>query len=358
LRIGYLSPDFCHHAVAYFFEPVLAAHDRARVEIFCYANVLTPDVVTQRLRALAEHWRDIAPLSDEQATQVIRADRLDLLVDMAGHTARHRLLVFARRAAPHQLTWLGYPNTTGLTTMDYRLTDSISDPLGTTDSLHTERLVRMPGPFSVYQPPDDAPPVGFLPALALNAPITFGCFNNFAKITPEIIALWCRLLLVVPSARLMLKSRGLGDVDTARRIHELFAAGGVSPERVVLDGRELSVSAHLALYHQVDVALDAFPYNGATTTCEALWMGVPVVTLAGATHVSRVGASLLTHLGAQDWIATTSDDYLAIARRLVADLLALSRIRAGLRERMRVSALCDAVGFTRALETTYAGLIE
>ncbi len=364
LRIGYLSPDFCHHAVAYFFEPVLSAHDRARVEIFCYANVLAPDAVTRRLRERAEHWRDVAPLSDEQALQLIRADRLDLLVDLAGHTARNRLPVFARRAAPRQLTWIGYPNTTGLIAMDYRLTDAITDPPGATDALHTEKLVRLPGPFSVYQPPADAPEIGALPALgpggdaaADGATFTFGCFNNFAKVTPEVIALWCRLLAGVPGSRLLLKSRGLDDADTARRIREAFAAGEVSPGRVRLDGRELSVPAHLALYQQVDVALDAFPYNGTTTTCEALWMGVPVVTLAGATHVARVGASLLTHLGATDWIARTPDEYLAIARRLAADLPALAQIRAGLRERMRASPLCDAVTFTRTLEATLAELV-
>jgi protein O-GlcNAc transferase len=377
IRVGYLSPDFSNHAVAYFFEPVLDSHDRTAFEIFCYSNVLAPDTVTARLRAKAEHWRDIAPLSDEQAVELIRRDRLDLLVDLAGHTARNRLLIFARRAAPVQVTWIGYPNTTGLSAIDYRLTDEISDPRGKTESLHTETLVRLPGPFSVYRPPADAPEVGPLPALALGSadvavgrikkadedvgaprPITFGCFNNFAKVTPSMIALWSRLLAAVPAARLFLKSRGLDDPATAERIRGDFAAHGTARERLILDGRELSVPAHLALYDRVDVALDTFPYNGTTTTCEALWMGVPVVTLAGETHVTRVGASLLTHLGAADWIAATPEEYCQKAREIAFDLRQLPLLRSELRERMRKSPLCDAMSFTRGLEAKFRELIS
>ncbi|MGC4072505.1 MAG: tetratricopeptide repeat protein [Nibricoccus sp.] len=356
VRVGYISPDFSNHAVAYFFEPVLAAHDRSRFEIFCYSNVPKPDAVTERLRGLAEHWRDIAPLSDEQAAALVRNDQLDLLVDLSGHTARNRLLVFARRAAPRQLTWIGYPNTTGLSAMDFRLTDAVSDPAGSADSLHSEKLVRLPGPFSVYQPPAEAPEVGVLPSL--KGPLTFGCFNNFAKVTPAMIALWSRLLAAVPEARLFLKSRGLDDPDTAARIRDSFQGHGVDAGRILLDGRELSVPAHLALYHQVDVALDTFPYNGTTTTCEALWMGVPVITLAGETHVTRVGASLLTHLGKTEWIADTPEGYLAKARELAGDRNSLEKCRSGLREEFRQSPLHDASGFTRTLERTFAELIR
>jgi protein O-GlcNAc transferase len=354
LRVGYLSPDFSNHAVAYFFEPVLKAHDRGAFEVFCYSNVLAPDAVTARLQAASEHWRDLAPLSDEQARELIRRDRLDLLVDLAGHTARNRLPVFARRAALVQLTWIGYPNTTGLTAIDFRLTDAVSDPLGKTEAIHTEKLVRLPGPFSVYQPPADAPPVGPLPSLT--APLTFGCFNNFAKVTPATIALWSRLLGAIPDTRLFLKSRGLDDPETAARIRGSFAKHGVSEDRLLLDGRELSVPAHLALYHQVDVALDTFPYNGTTTTCEALWMGVPVITLAGETHVARVGASLLTHVGAASWIAATPEQYVQKARELALDLRQMPSLRHELRERMRRSPLCDAATFTRGLEKVFQDL--
>ena len=361
VRVGYLSPDFSNHAVAYFFEPVLRAHDRSAFEIFCYANVSAADAVTERMRGAAEHWRDIAPLNDEQAAGLIRGDRLDLLVDLSGHTARNRLLVFARRVAPVQLTWIGYPNTTGLSAMNFRITDAVSDPIGETETLHTEKLLRLPGPFSVYQPPADAPDVSSLPSLAsgsvgASGMVTFGCFNNFAKVTPAMIALWSRLLGAIPGSRLFLKSRGLDDPDTAVRIRESFAQHGVSENRILLDGRELSVPAHLALYHQVDLALDTFPYNGATTTCEALWMGVPVISLAGGTHASRVGASLLTHLGTPEWISATPEEYYRKARQLALDLPRLSSLRSELRRRMRDSSLCDATAFTRGLEKVFRDL--
>jgi len=355
LRVGYLSPDFVHHSVAYFIEPVLAAHDRTRVEIFCYSNVRSPDRVTARLRALAEHWHDLAPLDDDAAAALIRADNLDLLIDLAGHTARHRLLVFARRPAPVQATWIGYPNTTGLDAIDYRLTDAISDPPGETDAFHSEKLVRLPTSFSCYGPDADAPAVNPLPATAPGA-VTFGCFNNFAKISPPVVALWSRLLRELPSSRLVLKSRGLGDTAVAARIRAAFAAAGVDPARLTLNGDELSVAAHLALYHGIDLALDPFPYNGTTTTCEALWMGVPVLTLAGRTHVARVGASLLTHACLADWIATSPDDYVARAIAAAHDLARLAELRRALRERLRASPLCDAARFTRGLEVAYEAM--
>lgn len=356
LRIGYLSPDFAHHAVAYFIEPVLAAHDRTRVEIFCYANVRSPDAVTARLRALAEHWRDIAPLDDEAAAALIRADTLDLLIDLAGHTARHRLLVLARRPAPVQATWIGYPNTTGLDAVDYRLTDAVSDPPGETERYHTEKLVRLPTTFSLYQPDPTAPSVNALPAATTGA-VTFGSFNNFAKLSPATLALWAQILRAVPGSRLLLKSRGLGDPGVAARLRSVFSDTGVDPARLALDGTELPVADHLALYHGVDLALDPFPYNGTTTTCEALWMGVPVVTLAGRTHVARVGASLLTHTGLTDWVAPTPGDYLALAARAAADLPHLAELRRTLRDRLRASPLCDALRFTRGLEDAFAAMI-
>ena len=356
LRIGYVSPDFCHHAVAYFIAPVLAAHDRTRFEIFCYANVATPDQVTQRLRGLAEHWRDIARMDDSAAAAQIRADEIDLLIDLAGHTAGHRLLLFARRPAPVQATWIGYPNTTGLDAIDYRLTDAICDSLGDADAYHSEKLVRLPTNFSCYEPDPTAPDVNPLPAQEPGA-VTFGCFNNFAKVTPDVIALWSRLLRELPKARLLLKSRGLGDPAVAERLHTTFAAAGVEPERVTLNGQELSVADHLGLYHGVDIALDPFPYNGTTTTCEALWMGVPVITLAGHSHAARVGASLLTHTGLSDWIASSPEDYIALAISAVRDLPRLVKLRQGLREQVRRSPLGDAATFTRTLEAAYAQMV-
>ncbi len=357
LRLGYLSPDFNHHAVAYFIEPILAAHDRTRFEIFCYANVRTPDAFTARLQSLAEHWRDIASLDDDDAAALIRADQLDLLIDLAGHTAHNRLLVLARRPAPVQATWIGYPNTTGLDTIDYRITDAISDPVGTTEAFHSEKLVRLPTTFSCYRPDERAPAVNALPATAPGA-VTFGCFNNFAKLTPAVLALWADLLRQLPHARLLLKSRGLGDPAVIARLRTTFANHGIAADRLTLDGRELSVADHLALYHGVDVALDPFPYNGTTTTCEALWMGVPVITLAGCVHAARVGASLLTHTGLAEWIAATPDDYTRLALAAAQDLPRLAALRASLRERLRTSPLCDAATFTRGFEAACLAMAE
>lgn len=355
LRIGYLSPDFVHHAVSYFIEPVLAAHDRRQFEVFCYANVRQPDNVTRRLRALSDHWREIAFSNDEAAAELVRRDQLDLLVDLAGHTAHHRLLVFARRPAPVQATWIGYPNTTGLDVIDYRITDAISDPVGATDHIHSEKLVRLPGPFCCYRPDDDAPPVReFAPKEP--GKVTFGCFNNFAKVTPEVIAVWSRLLRELPASQLVLKSRGLADGEVSARVRAAFGAASVAPDRVCISGEELPVREHLSLYHSIDIALDPFPYNGTTTTCEALWMGVPVVTLAGRVHAARVGASLLTHIGLKDWIAATPEDYVRIATAAANDPQLVKAMRSTLRDRMRNSPLCDSTEFTHALEQAYVAM--
>ena len=356
LRIGYLSPDFTHHAVAYFIEPILAAHDRTRIEVFCYANVRVPDRFTARLRDQAEHWRDLAFLDDDSAAEIIRQDSLDLLIDLAGHTAHHRLLVFARRPARVQATWIGYPNTTGLDEIDYRITDQVSDPVGQTDAFYSEKLIRLPTTFSCYRPDDDSPAVNSLPAIK-SGKVTFGCFNNFAKLSPEVLSLWAQILTELPDARLLLKSRGLSDPTVATRIHAIFSAAGISSDRITLNGAELSVADHLALYHGVDIALDPFPYNGTTTTCEALWMGVPVITLVGHTHVARVGASLLTHTGLNDWIATTPEAYVRLAIATARNLPQLQTLRKGLREQLRASPLCNAAEFTRGLEAAFASMV-
>jgi protein O-GlcNAc transferase len=283
------------------------------------------------------------------------------LIDLAGHSAGHRLLVLARRPAPIQATWIGYPNTTGLDAIDYRITDHVSDPPGQTEAFHSEKLVRLTGSVFLLPTRSRRPARQRPPRRDLTGTVTFGCFNQFAKITPAAIELWARILAAVPASRLLLKSRGLGDPALAARIRSLFAAVGVAPERLTLNGDELSVHDHLSLYHGVDIALDPFPYNGTTTTCEALWMGVPVVTLAGRTHVARVGASLLTHTGLGDWIAATPDHYAEIAIAAAQDLPRLAELRRTLRERLHASPLCDArhlharsrgrLGHTRDLRT-------
>ncbi|MEI8259777.1 MAG: tetratricopeptide repeat protein, partial [Deltaproteobacteria bacterium] len=349
LRIGYLSADLKGHAVACFFEPVLEAHDRSAFEVFCYADVRGPDATTERLRAKSEHWVPVTGLSDDALADRIRHDGIDLLFDLAGHTGQHRLAVFARRPAPVQLTWIGYPNTTGLDAMDHRITDAIADPPGASDSLHCERLLRLPETFSCYRPPDDAPVVAPLPARAAGF-VTFGCFNNPAKLGGSTLRAWGTLLGRVAGSRLHLRGRAYEDAATVSRVRELFAVTGVDPMRVDFDPRELSVRDHLKAYARVDVALDPFPYNGTTTTCEALWMGVPVLTIAGASHAGRVGASLLTHVGLPEWIAPEAGLLAGCGAALVADLTALESLRAGLRARVRVSPLCDAPRFVRHLE--------
>jgi predicted O-linked N-acetylglucosamine transferase (SPINDLY family) len=357
LRIGYVSCDFRQHSVGYFLEPVLAHHDHDRFEIFCYANHLQEDEVTGRLKSFADHWRRLIGLSDEQAADRIRDDQIDILVDLNGHTGHNRLLVFARKPAPLQITWLGYPNTTGLSAMDYRLTDGFADPVGMTEHLHSEKLVRLPECFSCYQAPREAPEVSELPAREKGY-VTFGSFNNLAKITREVMAVWARILLAVPGARLTLKNPALGEITAQQMVRKAFTELGIAPERLELLGHDPSPSAHLERYRGIDIGLDSFPYNGTTTTCEALWMGVPVVVLAGRTHAGRVGVSLLSNLGLTEFIAHAPEEYLATAVRWANDLERLSALRKELRSRMAASRLMDGPGFTKKLEQAYRGMWE
>jgi predicted O-linked N-acetylglucosamine transferase (SPINDLY family) len=351
LRIGYVSPDFRRHSVAFFVEPVLAAHHRDSVEVCCYSNVAQPDDVTERFRAMADHWRDIRGLPEAQVVELIRGDGIDILVDLAGHTRGSRLMVFARKPAPIQVTWCGYPATTGLASIDYRLTDALADPAGQTDHLYTEELVRLPVPFTCYRPPSDAPEVSGLPALAHGA-ITFGSFNFLAKVTPRIIAAWSALLEKAPGARLVLKSAPLVDESTRRLVWERFRERGIDPARVELLG-PVDHREHLLAYRRIDIALDTFPYHGTTTTCEALWMGVPVVVLAGSTHASRVGVSLLASVGLEDWVAQSFEDYVGLAASRARDPERLAALRAGLRQRVASSPLTDATAFASHLEEAY-----
>ena len=363
LRIGYVSPNFFRHSVAHFLLPVLRAHDRTACEVFCYANSVLVDDTTRALRSAADHWREIVGRSDEEVAQLVRADRIDILVDLAGHTGDNRLLVFARRPAPVQVSWLGYPQTTGVEAMDYRLSDEITEPSGEADALGTETVVRLPRGFHCFGRPGEggsgdgcegeALEVGPPPALA-NGFVTFGSFNTVQKMPPALVTLWARVLLAVPGSRLLLKS--LPDAVIADRYHGLFAAQGIDPARVEFLRWTPSRAAHLRLYGRMDIALDTFPYHGTTTTCEALWMGVPVLSLCGDRHVSRVGASLLTRAGLPEWIAVDEADYVARAAAYAACPAGLSLLRAGLRDRMRASALCDARGFADDLEAAYRAL--
>ncbi len=347
LKVGYVSPDFKEHSVAFFLEGLFAHHDPKAIEVFCYANVRSPDSVTARLQKLAHQWRDTIKLNDQQTVAKIREDQIDILVDLAGHTGNNRLLTFAEKPAPIQVTYLGYPNTTGLSTIDYRLTDAYADPPGQIDAFYTEQLIRLPQTFLCFHPDDDAPAVAAPPSLSTGH-ITFGCFNALPKINAEMAAVWSQILEQLPESRLLLKSHGLSDEGARRRLLKLFPLDRVDL-RTWIDSRH----DHLQLYNQVDIALDTYPYHGTTTTCQALWMGVPVITLAGNAHRSRVGVSILSNVGLPELIAQSPDQFVQIALKLAADLAKLSVLRSTLRQRMQHSPLTDAPAFAANIESAY-----
>ncbi len=349
LRIGYVSAHFRQHAVSFFSEPMIAAHDHQRFEIHCYSDVGTPDATTARFRGYADVWRDTADWSDEELAQAIRADRIDILVDLAGHIGGNRLLAFARRPAPIQVTYLGYQATTGMSALDYRLTDAHADPPGPADLNYRERLVRLPRAFFCYAAPSDAPQVNELPALSAGR-FTFGSFNQPIKIRPLAWQVWARILDEVPDARLLVLAHGGGAFE--RNAHVILAEAGVDPNRLrVVDQR--SHVEFLRLHHTVDLMLDTFPFNGHTTVCDALWMGVPSIMLAGDTYASRFGTSVLRNLGLDEFVADSLDAYVRAAVSLAGQRERLAELRAGMRVRMQNSPLLDAVGFTRNLEDAY-----
>jgi protein O-GlcNAc transferase len=356
IKVGYVSPDFRRHSVAHFLEGILASHDANDVDVYCYAQVPSPDDVTERFKRLAAHWRDSYGISDSKLCEQIREDRIDILVDLAGHTAGNRLPVFARKPAPIQITYLGYPNTTGLSTIDYRLTDSLADPPGQ-EAFHTETLIRLRQGFLCYTPPAKAPPVGPPPA-ERNKYVSFGSFNALPKINAGVISLWAKFLKAVPGSRLVLKNKSLRDDSTLTRYADLFQQHGIEPDRLDLIGWLPDINDHLTLYNKIDVALDTFPYNGTTTTCEALWMGVPVVTLAGNRHAGRVGVSLLNQVCLPELIANSTEQYRKIAAELAGNLDRLAVLKFSLRERVANSPLCDGKTFTRQLEQAYREMWE
>ena len=352
LRLGYLSADLRTHSVAFFLEAVLEEHDREGFQLIGYSNSPLEDATTARLRALLAEWRCVHELSDEEAAERIRRDRVDILVDLGGHTAGGRPRLLALKPAPVQVSWLGYPDTTGLEEVDYRLSDELADPPGLTEGFYTERLLRLPAPFLCYRPPAEAPPPGPLPARRQGR-ITFGAFHNLAKIHREAAQAWTQILRAVPGSRLLMKAAALGEARVRERISELFASCGLETSRLELRGRVPDLRGHLSVYQEADIALDAFPYAGTTTTCEALWMGVPVVTLVGRTHASRTGLSLLSAVGLRELAAASLPDYIATAARLAAAPDRLAELRAGLRARMAASPLADGRRFARCLEKAY-----
>lgn len=347
IRLGYVSGDFNRHSLSYFIEPLLEHHDRSRFEIFCYRNGGREDEVTAHLRTYPATWREIGTLDDAEAARRIADDAIDLLIDLAGHTARGRLPLFARRPAPVQMSYLGYLNTTGVAAIDYRITDAIADPPGTADACHRERLLRLPGSQWCYRPPPFAPLPGPLPA-ATAGHVTFGVLHSFTKLNLPLLDLWARLLASLPQARLLM--RGVPAGTASETVFSVFTRHGVASERLDIGGR-CDFDTYWQSCRHIDIALDAHPYNGATTTCEMLWMGVPVVTLAGSHGAARSGASLLAAVGLTELVADTPERYLAIARALALEIGKLERWRMELRTRMQASALCDEAGFTRGFES-------
>ncbi len=352
LRVGYVSGDFRRHPVAFFVEPLLRCHDRGAFHPFCYSNGGERDDLNMHLRALVPDWRDIAALDDDAVAALIRRDRIDILVDLSGHTAHHRLLVFARRPAPLQVTAIGYVNTTGLAAMDYRLTDAWCDPPGIDETLYSESLWRLPGGFNCYAPPNGLPAPGPAP-LATRGHVTFGSFNNLDKISPEVLDLWAGLIGSVPGSRLVLKTKTLSDPTVGAAIRARFAGAGVDPARIELIEWSATLREHFEHYRRIDIALDPFPYNGTTTTCEALMMGVPVIALAGDRHAARVSASILARLGLEVLVAPDPAGYLARAQALAQKPEAVVKLRDSLRRRIAASPLADAAGYTRSLEAAY-----
>jgi len=351
LRVGYVSPDLRQHALASYFEPVLAHHDPGQVDVFCYAEVPCPDGVTARLQSLAHGWRSTCRLTDVQLAELIRSDRIDILVDLAGHTAGNRLGVFAHKPAPVQCTWLGYMNTTGLTTVDYRLTDEVLDPPGQ-PVRDTEELVRLQGGMCCFAAPADAPAVGPLPALSRGY-LTFGSLHNLFKLNEQVFDLWSDVLRALPGARLLVFRNTL-TATLQEHVRRQFTQRGIAKDR--LDLRQGSGgSGYLGVYREIDVSLDAFPCTGGVTTCESLWMGVPVLSLCGVRPAGRNSAALLARVGLTDWAVESTQKYLAFAVQLPNDLDRLARLRTTLRDGT-AATLCDAGRFTRGLEDAYRAM--
>lgn len=344
LRLAVLSPDLRAHSCAFFIEPLLQHLDRNQFELYLYHDHFREDAVSARLRPLATVWRNFVGKPGPAVEKIIREDAPDILIDLAGHTGMtNRLPLFARRLAPVQITYLGYPNTTGVPAMDYRLTDAFADPWEDADAFATEKLLRFAPTAWTYSPPADAPEVGPLPC-ATRDTVTFGCFNNLTKITDRMLRVWGQALRAVPNSRLLLKGRGLSEAASRARYHERFRQCELPVEQVELLERTADTVSHLTHYHRVDIALDTFPYHGTTTTCEALWMGVPVVSLHGDRHMSRVGTSLLNAAGHPEWSASTEEDYVRIAAGLAADRPRLATLRGGLRQDLASGPLLEHRG--------------
>jgi protein O-GlcNAc transferase len=352
LRIGYVSPDFREHPVGRFILPLLARHDRQAFEVFCYAQVPSSDAITARLRSHANTWRSVVGLNDGTVAEMVRDDQIDILVDLAMHTAGNRILVFAQKPAPVQVAFAAYPGGTGLETMDWRLTDPFLDPPGQTDADYVEKSYRLPDSFWCYDAramdcrTDEAPAP--LPALT-NGFLTFGCLNNFCKINPGVLDLWARVLNALPSSRLLMRAPA---GDTRQRVLDNLARHDVPAARIEFVVH-LPRSEYLAQFNRIDLCLDTFPYNGHATSLDALWMGVPVISRLGQTVVGRAGLSQLSNLNLTELLARSDEEFVSIAVQWASDLPRLAELRRTLRQRMLASPLMDAEKYTRGVENAY-----
>lgn len=348
IRIGYVSPNFGIHVVGRFLLPLFANHDHRQFEICCYSSVAETDEITDRLRSRADLWREVHALSDEQLAGQIRRDKIDILIDLSLHMAGHRLLVFARKPAPIQMTYLAYAGTSGLDAMDYRLTDPHLDPLKENNPFYSEQSIHLPRTYWCYEAGIATPESGPLPA-AKTGRITFGCFNNYCKVTSATWSAWARLLAEVPQSDLVVHASSGSHRDRARR-H--LQSTGIDPHRLSFADK-FPMQKYFQQYQNIDIALDPFPYGGGTTSCDAMWMGVPVITLRGRTAVGRGGVSLLENLNLPEFIANDLDEYVRIIAKLAGDLPRLTELRQTLRERMQKSPLMDGPGFARDVEAVY-----
>jgi protein O-GlcNAc transferase len=354
LRIGYVSADFHFHPVSRFFEPILRTHDRDNFEITCYSNANWHDTVAERLKGYTDHWCGIADMDDDQVVARIMQDGIDILVDLSGHTAGNRLSVFARKPAPVQATYIGYPSTTGLSAMDYRISDHWIDPEGMSDTFHTEEIIRLPNGSFCFTPYEHSPDIG-LRRLIQPGQVTFASFNNTAKINREVIALWSAVMQALPDSRMLLAAKALDDASTVARLKSRFSEYGVDPQRLEFLGWS-PIDQHLALYNGVDIGLDTFPWCGNTTTCDALWMGVPVITMAQNESRGRMGVSVLNQAGLNGFIAESPDDFVAKAVALARDPNRLQQLRSSLRAKLKQSPLLDGHTIAVHLENAYRNI--
>lgn len=354
LRVGYVSADFRHHAAAYWIEPMLSAHDHSGFTVYCYSNSDMQDAVSDRLQKKVDVWVGCSSLDDNALAQRIRQDEIDILVDLSGHTDGNRLSVFAQKPAPIQISWFGFPVSTGLSAMDYRITDACIDHVGKFDECYSEKLIRLNRFYAAYRPEASAPEIGPSPQQK-NGFVTYASVNNLAKVSPIVMKMWAEILRANPTSHLLMQAVGIDDSSVADKLKDFFAARGVAEERLILRGWT-SIGDFLDLGNEVDIALDPFPFNGGVTTCHTLWMGLPLVTLRGESAASRVGYSILNAMGLNELVATTPAQYVEIALKLASDCGRLTELRSTMRKRMCDGGLLDGAALTKEVESVYRAL--